>query len=322
MSGYRIEYSPSSRAKCKGPKPCAETVIVKGDLRFGTLLEIEGNLSYFWRHWGCVTPKILDDVKKSIGAVTEIHGYEDLNDEDKAKVSTALDEGHVADADIPDSARKPEGEEEGKVAMNAAEKADADEDGEGEVTGKPEKAKATKTKAEEGEEEQKKVTKPRSKVHPLDTFLFITRASSLGKMSQATPNEGAHDEIFQAGERMRRKVLGDAWVDGNLKPDTTDFMKSMQHLATEAAWGTIWTRPGLELKQRSLIVIALLMSQGKEAELAGHIRGAVNNGCTEIEIQETMLQTSVYCGVPTGVSMFRVADKVISQLKAEGLLKA
>lgn len=153
--------------------------------------------------------------------------------------------------------------------------------------------------------------------------------------------------------------------------DTTEFMASMQQvstgqdsssksgyqsnlqLATEAAWGTIWTRPGLELKQRSLIVIVLLMSQGKEAEVRDLVgrsyvrtdgpqvcwtsevsnkssvmycthlgcRGAVKNGCTELEIQEAMLQTSVYCGIPTGVSMFRVADGVIKQLKEEGLLK-
>jgi len=63
------------------------------------------------------------------------------------------------------------------------------------------------------------------------------------------------------------------------------------------------------------------MSQGKEAEFAGHLRGAVINGCTELEIQEAMLQTSIYCGIPTGVSMFRVADHVIKQLKEEGLLK-
>lgn len=116
--------------------------------------------------------------------------------------------------------------------------------------------------------------------------------------------------------------MGDDYVNRNIKSDTTDFMSSMQHLTTEIAWGTIWTRPGLELKQRSLIVIALLTAQGKEAELTGHLRGAVNNGCTELEIQETMLQTAVYCGIPTGVSMFRVADRVIKQLKEEGVLKA
>jgi hypothetical protein len=108
-----------------------------------------------WRHWGCVTPKILDNVKKSIGEAAEIDGYEELNDEDKARVVTAWEEGHVADADIPDTAKKPEdeGDEEEEVeekpkkraAKKATKKADVDEDGEGEVGAeKPKKARATK----------------------------------------------------------------------------------------------------------------------------------------------------------------------------------
>ncbi|KAG6832844.1 hypothetical protein H0H87_000198 [Tephrocybe sp. NHM501043] len=89
-------------------------------------------------------------------------------------------------------------------------------------------------------------------------------------------------------------------------------------LATEAAWGTIWTRPGLELKQRSLINIALLASQGKSAELAGHIRGALNNGASVVEIRETLLQTAVYCGIPTGMESFRVAEAALAKLETEG----
>ncbi|KIM45468.1 hypothetical protein M413DRAFT_442136 [Hebeloma cylindrosporum] len=131
--------------------------------------------------------------------------------------------------------------------------------------------------------------------------------------------DAAHKELLEAGMKMRRKVMGDAYVDKQLQ-QSSDFMKPMQDLAMEAAWGTIWTRSGLELKQRSLIVIALLASQGKEVELAAHIRGAVNNGATEIEIRETLLQTATYSGMPTGVSAFRVADVVIKQLKEEGKL--
>ncbi|KAJ3497602.1 hypothetical protein NLJ89_g10329 [Agrocybe chaxingu] len=134
------------------------------------------------------------------------------------------------------------------------------------------------------------------------------------------PNDGAHQELYDAGMVMRRKVMGDEYVDSQLAKGTSEFMKPMQELATEAAWGTIWTRPGLELKQRSLIVIALLASQGKEAELAGHIRGAVNNGASEIEIRETLLQTATYSGIPTGMSSFRVAEDIIRKLKGEGNL--
>ncbi|KAF8070029.1 CMD-domain-containing protein [Lyophyllum atratum] len=138
--------------------------------------------------------------------------------------------------------------------------------------------------------------------------------------SSDRPNADAHDELYNAGMVLRRKVMGDEYVDNQLKKGASDFMKPMQELATEAAWGTIWTRPGLELKQRSLINIALLASQGKEAELAGHIRGAVNNGASEVEIRETLLQTSVYCGIPTGMESFRVADAALAKLKEEGKL--
>ncbi|KAF8876691.1 CMD-domain-containing protein [Gymnopilus junonius] len=141
-------------------------------------------------------------------------------------------------------------------------------------------------------------------------------------MSNTRPNESAHKELYEAGMVMRRKVMGDDYVNNQLKQGASDFMKPMQELATEAAWGTIWTRPGLELKQRSLIVIALLASQGKEAELRGHLRGAVNNGASEIEIRETLLQAATYSGIPTGMLSFRVADEVIKKLKEEGKLPA
>ncbi|KAF8893345.1 CMD-domain-containing protein [Infundibulicybe gibba] len=116
--------------------------------------------------------------------------------------------------------------------------------------------------------------------------------------ASSRPDEAAHEELYNAGLVYRRRVMGDAYVDNQLQKNVSEFMKPMQQLATEAAWGTIWTRPGLELKQRSLINIALLASQAKEAELGGHIRGAVNNGATEIEIRETLLQTAMYYGIP------------------------
>ncbi|KAF8665171.1 hypothetical protein AX16_000635 [Volvariella volvacea WC 439] len=134
------------------------------------------------------------------------------------------------------------------------------------------------------------------------------------------PNQAAHEELYKAGMEIRRKVMGDAYVDNQLKKGVSEFMKPMQELATEAAWGSVWTRPGLELKQRSLINIALLAYQAKHAELAGHVRGAIVNGATEIEIRETLLHTSIYCGMPTGMESFRVADAALERLKEEGLI--
>ncbi|KAJ4483470.1 CMD-domain-containing protein [Lentinula aciculospora] len=132
--------------------------------------------------------------------------------------------------------------------------------------------------------------------------------------------EKAHQELYDAGMIMRRKVMGNEYVDNQLRKGESEFMKPMQQLTTEVGWGTIWSRPGLEPKQRSLINLALLAFQAKKAELAGHIRGAVLNGASEIEIRETLLHTSVYCGIPTGMEAFRVADEAVTKLKEEGLL--
>ncbi|KAJ7262201.1 CMD-domain-containing protein [Mycena haematopus] len=135
--------------------------------------------------------------------------------------------------------------------------------------------------------------------------------------SSNRPHEQAHQELYEAGMEIRRKVMGDEYVDNQLKKGVSELMKPMQELTTEVAWGTIWTRPGLELKTRSLINIALLASQGKAEELAGHVRGAIMNGATELEIRETLLQVAVYAGIPTGMSSFRIAEEALNKMKAE-----
>ncbi|KDQ31157.1 hypothetical protein PLEOSDRAFT_1054254, partial [Pleurotus ostreatus PC15] len=110
--GYRLEYATSARAKCKGGKPCQGTPIAKGELRFGSVVDFQGNTSFAWRHWGCVTARIIENIKKSVEEAPEIDGYEALSAEDQAKVNKAWEDGHVADEDIPDTARKPEAEDD------------------------------------------------------------------------------------------------------------------------------------------------------------------------------------------------------------------
>ncbi|GJE86488.1 zf-PARP domain-containing protein [Phanerochaete sordida] len=129
-SGYRLEYAGSARAKCKGPKPCAGTPIPKGALRMGSVVDFKGNTSFAWRHWGCVTSKVLQNMKTQFEDPEDLDGFEDLEDEDKARIRKAYQDGHVADEDIPESARKP-----------AADDMDEDEDGE-----KPKKKAAAKGK--------------------------------------------------------------------------------------------------------------------------------------------------------------------------------
>ena len=118
------------------------------------------------------------------------------------------------------------------------------------------------------------------------------------------------DPDFQAGLKTRRQVMGDDFVDRALG-GMTPFTEPMQHYITRNAWGDVWQRPGLDLKTRSLITVAMLAALGKQHELKGHVRGALNNGATPADIQEVLLHASIYCGVPTAVEAFRSAAEVV-----------
>ncbi|KAL4246389.1 hypothetical protein ABKN59_009156 [Abortiporus biennis] len=134
--GYRFEYSPNNRAKCKGPKPCNGTTLVKGEIRVGSVVDFKGHTSLSWRHWGCVTPKMISNMKNIHDDADELDGFEDLNADDQAKIRKAWEEGHVADEDIPESARKPAGDEkdeEGADGSSSKTKKKAAGKAEGEV---------------------------------------------------------------------------------------------------------------------------------------------------------------------------------------------
>jgi 4-carboxymuconolactone decarboxylase len=115
---------------------------------------------------------------------------------------------------------------------------------------------------------------------------------------------------------VRREVLGDEYVDKAVAA-TTDFTRPMQELLNENCWGTIWTRPGLPRKTRSLVTLAFLSALRATTEIKSHVRGALRNGCTVQEIQEVLLQASVYVGVPAGIEAFRAAKEVIDTWKDE-----
>ncbi|EJD02789.1 4-carboxymuconolactone decarboxylase [Fomitiporia mediterranea MF3/22] len=127
--------------------------------------------------------------------------------------------------------------------------------------------------------------------------------------------EEAHKVVRDEGMKELRKIFGDAVADKELA-NASDFMRAGQELVTETAFGTIWTRPGLSHKNRSLICVSILCALGKQSELAAHVFGALNNGWTEEELKEVMLQVMVYCGAPTGVEAFRTADAAIQKWKA------
>ena len=117
---------------------------------------------------------------------------------------------------------------------------------------------------------------------------------------------------FEQGLAVRRAVMGAEYVDKALA-NADDFTQPMQEFVTEYCWGTVWTRPGLSLKMRSLLNIGMLVALNRSHELKLHLRGALTNGCTKEEIQEALLQAAVYCGVPAAMEGFRVAAEVMRE---------
>ena len=115
---------------------------------------------------------------------------------------------------------------------------------------------------------------------------------------------------YERGLEVRRQVLGADYVDNAIE-SASPFARTMQDFVTEHCWGAVWARPGLDRRTRSLLNVAMLTALNRSHELAGHVRGALNNGCTEEEIGETLLQASIYCGMPAGMEAFRVADGVL-----------
>jgi 4-carboxymuconolactone decarboxylase len=130
--------------------------------------------------------------------------------------------------------------------------------------------------------------------------------SSIEQAREARPDDAA----FQAGLTTRTQVMGPEYVDRALGA-ATEFTMPMQEFITRNAWGNVWQRPGLDLKTRSLITVAMLTAQGKQHELKAHVRGALNNGATPEELREVMLHATVYCGFPTAIDAFRTVTEVV-----------
>jgi 3-oxoadipate enol-lactonase/4-carboxymuconolactone decarboxylase len=120
----------------------------------------------------------------------------------------------------------------------------------------------------------------------------------------------------ESGMDVRRAVLGDEHVDRAVAA-TTDLTRPFQHFITETAWGSVWTRPGLDRRTRSVITLTALVALRSHDELPMHIRAAVRNGLTPAEISEILLHTSVYAGVPAANSAFAIAQRVLGELAGE-----
>lgn len=116
--------------------------------------------------------------------------------------------------------------------------------------------------------------------------------------------------------RVRREVLGDAHVDRSMA-NATPFDADFQRFITEVAWGSVWSRPGLDRRTRSLITIAILAALGRHEELALHLRATANTGATPHDVAEALMHVAVYAGIPAANSAFALARKELPPTPAE-----
>jgi len=120
------------------------------------------------------------------------------------------------------------------------------------------------------------------------------------------------ENLFDKGLALRREVLGSEYVDKSLA-ERDEFTADLQQLVTEFAWGSVWTREGLPRPTRSLLCIVMLTALNRPHELRLHLKAALGNGCSPVEIREALIQSVIYCGVPAALDAFRIAREVLKE---------
>ena len=118
---------------------------------------------------------------------------------------------------------------------------------------------------------------------------------------------------FEQGMTTRRAVLGDTHVNG-ATARMSAFDQDFQAFITEGAWGSVWSRPGLDLRERSMLTMALLAALGHDDELAMHVRATVNTGASPEDIKEVLLHVAVYAGVPAANRAFKIAKEELARI--------
>jgi 4-carboxymuconolactone decarboxylase len=121
-----------------------------------------------------------------------------------------------------------------------------------------------------------------------------------------------NDDLYEKGLAIRTEVLGSEYVDRALA-QADDFTREFQRLVTEYCWGAGWGREALSRRDRSLLNLAMLGALNRASEFKLHLRGALRNGCTRAEIEDTLIQLAIYAGIPAGVEAFRLAREVFGE---------
>jgi 4-carboxymuconolactone decarboxylase len=135
--------------------------------------------------------------------------------------------------------------------------------------------------------------------------------NAIDKKSRALPKS----EGYKAGLAMRKKVLGEDYVERSFA-NADDLNMPFQELATEFAWGKVWTRPGLTLKERSLATLSMCIALNRPAEIKIHLRGAVRNGVSREELRELILHSFLYCGGPAALDAYKAVRDELPLIEA------
>lgn len=130
-----------------------------------------------------------------------------------------------------------------------------------------------------------------------------------------TKKKSAPSKAFNAGLAMRKQVLGADYVENSFKK-ADDLNMPFQELATEFAWGSVWTRPGFTLRERSLLTLAMCIALNRPNEVRIHLRGAIRNGATRDDIRELILHSFLYCGGPAALDAYKVVRETLPEIEA------
>ncbi len=133
--------------------------------------------------------------------------------------------------------------------------------------------------------------------------------------NKTTTSKKPKSAAYQAGLAMRKKVLGDDYVERSFN-NADDLNMPFQELATEFAWGSVWTRPGLTLRERSLATLSMCIALNRPAEIKIHLRGAIRNGVTRAELRELILHSFLYCGGPAALDAYKAVRDELPLIEA------
>lgn len=123
-------------------------------------------------------------------------------------------------------------------------------------------------------------------------------------------------DMHAKGMAIRRRVLGDAHVN-RAEAAKSAFDQAFQSLITDAAWGHVWARDTIPLRERSMMTIALLAGLGNDPELALHIRATANTGASEADVIEALLHVAIYAGVPRANHAIRIASETFASMRED-----